>query len=155
MQFLDLPSDVLAIVLSKSLPSSRNVSESFKAKLPLLSVCSRLRQLALPLVYNLMYLQYGTQVVPHWGGETEDVEVVTNLDLVVAAGYTNVVRQVKAEVYYLVNPFPRFRAAIEIMSVMVGEWRGVRELELIMNPGVGPLDELNINMSDHGDDVSE
>ncbi|KAJ2783529.1 hypothetical protein H4R18_001662 [Coemansia javaensis] len=144
MHLLDLPNDVLRLVLEESLvnihnefeASKTNMMKTLKANLPRLAVCRQLRCLALPIVHSAVFIQHGDMAswrIGPWGhyshstdDRPEDVKMTTNLDFAVAAGCVHAVKQVGIYVYCIENPFPGLGAVARLMRTAAERWGGLK-----------------------------
>ncbi|KAJ2716486.1 hypothetical protein H4R19_000625 [Coemansia spiralis] len=160
MHLCELPDDILCAVLQQCRYDHWNAKTNLKHDIWLLAVCRRWRQLAIPLVFSVVFVAYGTTVAigPHHGplaAEPEADVIMTNLDLVAAAGCAAVVRKVTVDVIYKANPFPGLRALLEKLRTLAGEWSHVRHLFLGMHPGARARNDGHVSPADHETDLRE
>ncbi|KAJ1731466.1 hypothetical protein LPJ61_002521 [Coemansia biformis] len=73
----------------------------------------------------------------------------TNMDLVVASGYINIVRRVEIDVHYLISPLPELKGTIKLLCSVQDEWKGVRALVLAMHPRAPTSGTLNANLTSY------
>ncbi|KAJ2802589.1 hypothetical protein H4R21_002357 [Coemansia helicoidea] len=162
MLLCNLPEDILAIVLGWCVGAGYNAAYDLKDNLPLLAVCRLWRRLAIPLVYNHVFVQFGDDpnhgagVLPRSLDEDEltDVAVKTNLDLVAVVGCARAVKRVHIDVHCLVNPFPGWRSVIERMRSVASKWRVV-ELMVAMHPDFTHFDHRSVDLGQYADDIIE
>ncbi|KAJ2782631.1 hypothetical protein H4R18_002151 [Coemansia javaensis] len=141
MQLRDLPDDVLRLVLEASLDRRPLAKFTIKANLPLLAVCRR----------------GGGSDDGHASSaadEPNDAKVTTDLDLVVAAGCVQAVKQVRIFVYCKASPLPGLDAAVRLMRAAAGVWRGARQLEISTFPTNHAL-ARRVNAADHQDGIRQ
>ncbi|KAJ2806045.1 hypothetical protein H4R21_001032 [Coemansia helicoidea] len=134
----------------------------FKSNLPLLAMCPLWRRLAIPLVYDHVFVQYEGRPTRSGGlftvdpnvTEPTDVAVKTNLGLVAMAGCAHAVKRVRIDVHCLANPFPGWREVIQRMHDVASTW-GVVDLTVEMHPDLFHFDARNLDMDKYTDDVAE
>ncbi|KAJ2802848.1 hypothetical protein H4R21_002261 [Coemansia helicoidea] len=157
----DLPEGILATVLGMCVDYRCSWAYEFRRSLLLLAVCQKWRRLAIPLVYNLVYVKYGGRPRRRTGQFARDakaeeaagVSVTTNLDLIAMVGCASVVKDVTIDVRYLATPFSEWREVIQRMRAVAGEWR-VTKLAVAMYPDIVHYDDRNVDMAKYADDVA-
>ncbi|KAJ2714446.1 hypothetical protein H4R19_001725, partial [Coemansia spiralis] len=153
MHVNDLPDDVLALVFRAALPAIKRQLADAKSGLRLLSVCRRWREIALPMVYDTVVINYGTKGTEDIDGP-ENVDIKTALDLVVDAKCLNAVRRVVIDVRYQTSPLQGLKAVAERMHGAASEWAGMRKLELSLNAWGSGDRELNVSAADREDEIA-
>ncbi|KAJ2804194.1 hypothetical protein H4R21_001734 [Coemansia helicoidea] len=162
MLLCNLPADILTIVLKDCLAREEDKVDELKSNLPLLAVCRPWRCVAIPLVYDLVFVQYGDDLNPRSDSitrdpnveEPTDTAVLTNLDLVAMVGCAGAVRHFDIEVHFLANPFPGWREVIQRMRAVAAKWR-VMELTLAMHPDFVQFDYRDVDMDKYANDIVE
>ncbi|KAJ2784091.1 hypothetical protein H4R18_001313 [Coemansia javaensis] len=143
----DLPDDVLRLVLRRSLrhPLQRSLEgyddtrSKIKANLPLLAVCRRWRDLALPAVYAVVAIRHRAGPEDGHGVGPGGAETASNLGLVVAAGCMHAVRRVDISVHYADSPFAGLGAAMQLLREAADVWADVVELGVSLSGSARPF----------------
>ncbi|KAJ2713374.1 hypothetical protein H4R19_002284 [Coemansia spiralis] len=149
MRINALPDDILRLVLLATLPAIKRKTARVKDGLRLLSVCKRWREIALPMVYDTVFIKCETQ-----GGDgSECADTETMLDLVLNVKCLHVVRRVVVAAHYRRDQLSGLKAVIARMREAADEWKGVRKLELSVKAAGLNAAERGPPASDHEDDI--
>ncbi|KAI9478949.1 hypothetical protein BX667DRAFT_536091 [Coemansia mojavensis] len=137
--FTSLPDDILLLIISR-LTCDFDELRVFKENLGLLAVCSRLRQLALPLVYQSAFITHSLGVdydddhfelvLQNNFEEPITSDVITTLDL---ANHTsnNWVRTIIIDVHYISSPD---KGLTKVLQILEGRITKAQVLQLSLYP---------------------
>ncbi|KAJ2782069.1 hypothetical protein H4R18_002489 [Coemansia javaensis] len=139
MHLRDLPSDILYLVFREVFANHDASRQAPKRAFPPLAVCQRWRRVALPVAHSTLVMQYGIlKAVRLYGCYADTMHqcarMLTNLDLVAAAGCTGSVRTVNIVVEHRENTLRGLEEAVRAMHAAAGRWGGVRELRIVLPP---------------------
>ncbi|KAJ2717061.1 hypothetical protein H4R19_000228 [Coemansia spiralis] len=147
-----LPDDILVLVLRAALPAIKTRAADVKDGLELLSVCRRWREVALPVVYDTVFISGGTQSSSP-DNAVACLDIKTMADLVAGARCLHVVRRMVIHVFYQDDAFPELKAVIAKLCGVADEWKGVRQLELNVIPAGWNPNRRRPLVADHEDDI--
>ncbi|PIA16925.1 hypothetical protein COEREDRAFT_86678 [Coemansia reversa NRRL 1564] len=138
MHIHKLPDDVLHGILQHSCYFQYPDFYKWKRLLLLLSICKRWRHLAIPLVYNRVYLSYYDQSEDTSIVDDEPVETIkgaktkTNLDLFVINNCASLARYADIRILFTSNAFKGLNQTIERMKSVLKTWSGIKTLSLTL-----------------------
>ncbi|KAJ1725097.1 hypothetical protein LPJ61_005673 [Coemansia biformis] len=158
-----LPEDILRIVLRKSIHRGSDKLEAFKSNLRLLSVCQIWRALAIPMIYENVYVQFNERIVckpgvnniDTPGEEPTDAAIKTNLGLISAVGCTSMARSADIVVSFTIDPIQAFRKVVERVRVVSSEWKRITTLNVYVYPDTSNSSIHPMDVSGYSDDISE
>ncbi|KAJ2798798.1 hypothetical protein H4R21_003789 [Coemansia helicoidea] len=162
MLLCDLPEVIIAIIIEGRLGVHYNAVYYLKEMLPLLAVCRQWRRVAIPLVYNAVFVKYrddsdsddDASIDSQTREETTNVVIKTNLDLVAMVSHAHAVKRVRIDVHCLTNPLPGWQEVIQRMRTAASKWRVV-ELAVDMQPDEHSYDGNVVDMANYADEVAE
>ncbi|KAI9478950.1 hypothetical protein BX667DRAFT_523352 [Coemansia mojavensis] len=130
-----LPDDILFLIIEKLIEQEVDKPWQFKKNLRLLSICSRLRQAALPLAYKYLFVTYGTNrielVISNLRRKYDqpiDIGISTNLDLAKHAG-NNLTQTLFIEMQYMTD---LAKELTTILKMLNGSVHNVKLLKLTL-----------------------
>ncbi|KAJ2783128.1 hypothetical protein H4R18_001876 [Coemansia javaensis] len=117
MELCDLPIDILRLVFRKAALDSSNVYQGYRANLPLVAVCKKWRDIALPIVHSRVYIKLAPAKprcgeAQHAGGTPKDTGIVTNLDLIASAGCSKLEGDIARACSLLTDMMPGVRQIV-------------------------------------------
>ncbi|KAJ2796604.1 hypothetical protein H4R21_004645, partial [Coemansia helicoidea] len=130
-----LPDEVLAMVIRRAEHPVRRSRGLWETAHPVLSVCRRWRHVALPVVYQELYV---------WCEESADADsapgassvLASNASLIVDLGVAHMARSICITMFYSVHPAACMeRLMAMLQSTVAGRaWPSVRKLDLFIHP---------------------
>ncbi|KAJ1733900.1 hypothetical protein LPJ61_001333 [Coemansia biformis] len=145
MHINSLPVDVLRIILQQTLYTPFTGSESWKHQLPLLSVCSAWRYLAVPIVYKHMFVVH-TCHSPDDERDAGDLASVpaaptnvnTNMHLVASNGHASLVRHAEIKILIGAEPFSGVTSVLCMLRAVCRQWSRINMLTLSLAEEMTP-----------------
>ncbi|KAJ2782126.1 hypothetical protein H4R18_002449 [Coemansia javaensis] len=128
----DLPEDVLICIVKAAAHAYVHGGGRWAGGLVLLSVCRTWRRLAMPLVYGGVYIHHSDDpdIDPGPGPGAAEARLVTNADLVAAAGAVRLVRYVQLSVSCTADPLRGLDRILGALEGMARQWPGARKAAL-------------------------
>ncbi|KAI9478932.1 hypothetical protein BX667DRAFT_505877 [Coemansia mojavensis] len=137
--FTSLPDDIILLILYQLVGYELEKPRIFGGDLSLLAICSRWRQLALPLVYKYVFITYSKclDIMESFERkklcnytEPNDADIFTNADLAKNAG-DNLARTVTIDVHYIMSPV---KGLTKVMQMLKSSVSNAQKLNLTLRP---------------------